>query len=188
MIANEPFERGQLPARWKTKRIEVRDGVAEDRAALTTIFNACHYVEPWDPTFHTVSEPELAKVLKRSAASDEHASFRLQTLWLAGSTSPFGYFHLFHGGPKPDLCWISMFVIHPDYQGQHLAQEVVNGLAYHLREAGYRAIWLEVYLRNWPALRFWTIMGFTTIIGYEGDKEAAEGKHARLLLERPLVE
>ena len=65
---------------------------------------------------------------------------------------------------------------------------VVNGLAYHLRQAGYRAIWLEVYLRNWPALRFWTIMGFTTIVGYEGDKAPGEGRQARLMLERPLVE
>ncbi len=47
-------------------------------------------------------------------------------------------------------------------------------------------LWLEVYLRNWPALRFWTIMGFTTIVGYEGDKEPGEGKQGRLILERTL--
>jgi len=84
------------------------------------------------------------------------------------------------------VCWISLFVVHPDYQGQQLAQEVVNGMAYHLREAGYQAIWLEVYLRNWPALRFWTNAGFTTIVAYEGDKEPGEGRAARLMLARPL--
>lgn len=178
----------QLPAEWTTRRVVVRDGAAGDAPALTALFNACHYVEPWDPTFHLVAEPEIGKLLQRSAAGDDHANFRLQALRLRHGDALIGYFHLFHGAPQPDVCWISMFVIHPDYQGQHLAQEVVNGLAYYLRQAGYRAIWLEVYLRNWPALRFWTIMGFTTIVGYEGDKEMGEGKQARLMLERPLRE
>ena len=154
----------------------------------TAIFNACTYVQPWDPTFHPVELPEIGKLVKRSLAGDEHANFRLQALRPRDEGEPFGYFHLFHGAPQPDVCWISIFVIHPDYQGQHLAQEVINGLAYHLSQAGYRAIWLEVYLRNWPALRFWTIMGFTTIVGYEGDKQPGEGKQARLMLERPLDE
>ena len=179
--------RGQLPGQWATKRVAVRDGAAEDVGQLTAIFNACNYVESWDPTFHRVEQPEIGKLIKRSQTTEEHAGFRLQALRLRAGAL-FGYFHLFHGAPQPDVCWISMFVIHPDYQGQHLAQEVVNGLAYHLREAGYRAIWLEVYLRNWPALRFWTIMGFTRIVAYEGDKEPGEGKQARIMLELSLEE
>jgi len=47
---------------------------------------------------------------------------------------------------------------------------------------------LEVYLRNWPALRFWTNAGFTTIVAYEGDREPGEGRVARLMLARPLDE
>ena len=181
-------KRGKLPAAWTTRRVAVRDGTAGDAPALAVIFNACHYVEPWDPTFYLVQEPEIGKLLTRSASDDDHAAFRLQRFSLRDAGDhPIGYFHLFHGAPQPDVCWVSMFVLHPDYQGQHLAQEVVNGLAYHLRQAGYRAIWLEVYLRNWPALRFWTIMGFTTIVGYEGDKVPGEGKQARLMLERPLL-
>ncbi len=179
---------GQLPTEWTTPRVAVCDAADDDTPALTAIFNACAYVQPWDPTFHPVDLPEIGKLVKRSLSDDDHANFRLQTLRPRDGGAPFGYFHLFHGAPQPDVCWISMFVIHPDFQGQHLAGEVVNGLAYHLRQAGYRAIWLEVYLRNWPALRFWTIMGFTTIVGYEGDKAPGEGRQARLMLERPLVE
>lgn len=187
-VDNTPFTRGQLPAQWTTPRAAIRDATADDTPALTAIFNAYTYVQPWDPTFHPVDLPEIGTLVKRSLSDDDHANFRLQALCPRDGGDPFGYFHLFHGAPQPDVCWISMFVIHPDFQGQHLAGEVVNGLAYHLRQAGYRAIWLEVYLRNWPALRFWTIMGFTTIIGYEGDKEPGEGQQARLMLERPLVE
>ena len=186
--ANDTPLRGQLPPEWTTRRVAVHDAAADDAPALTAIFNACTYVQPWDPTFHPVELPEIGQVVERSLADDEHANFRLQAVRPRDGGQPFGYFHLFHGAPQPDVCWISMFVIHPDYQGQHLAQEVINGLAYYLRQAGYRAIWLEVYLRNWPALRFWTIMGFTTIVGYEGDKEPGEGRQARLMLERPLAD
>ena len=178
----------QLPPAWTTGRVEVRDATAGDTPALTAIFNACAYVEPWDPTFRPVEQAEIGKLVRRSLADDEHANFRLQALRPRPGGQPFGYFHLFHGAPQPNVCWISLFVVHPDFQGQHLAQEVVNGLAYHLREAGYQAIWLEVYLRNWPALRFWTNAGFTTIVAYEGDKEPGEGRAARLMLARPLDE
>jgi len=186
-MAAEAWQRGQLPAAWVTRRLDVTDGAAGDAPRLTAIFNACNYVEPWDPTFHPVVEAEIVKLVRRSQAIDEHANFRLQALRLRRGGELIGYFHLFHGAPQPDVCWISIFVIHPDYQGQNLAQEVVGGLSFHLREAGYRAIWLEVYLRNWPALRFWTIMGFTKIVAYEGDKEPGEGKQARLLLELSLA-
>jgi ribosomal protein S18 acetylase RimI-like enzyme len=62
-----------------------------------------------------------------------------------------------------------MFVLHPDWQGKHLGREVVEGLAEQLRALEYSAIWLRVYLKNWPALRFWITNGFTNILAYEGD-------------------
>lgn len=177
--------RGTLPEYWTTKRLVVRDTLADDVPILVDIFNACHYTEAWDPTFHLVEAPEIKKLVKRSlSTSDEHLGFRLQTLHLRRGEELCGYFHIFHGMPQPDLCWISIFVMHPNYQGQHLAREVVDGMADLLQKAGYRAIWLEVFLRNWPALSFWINAGFTTIIAYEGDKMMAEGKQARLILER----
>jgi ribosomal protein S18 acetylase RimI-like enzyme len=179
--------RETLPQHWSTKRVDIRDATTDDVAALTDVFNACHYTEAWDPTFHLVETPEIKKLVKRSlSTSDEHIGFRLQALRLRKGGFLCGYFHIFHGMPQPDICWISIFVIHPDYQGQHLAREVVNEMAGRLHTAGYRAIWLEVFLRNWPALRFWIGAGFTTIIDFEGDKVMAEGNQARLILERPL--
>ena len=176
----------QLPAAWTTHRLDVRDATPADADALTAIFNACAYVEPWDPTFRPVDRAELDRVIKRSLDGDEHADFRLQVLRPRPDGAPLGYFHLFHGAPQPDVCWISMFVLLPDYQGQKLAGEAVDGLAERLAQAGYRAIWLHVYLRNWPALRFWTQHGFTTILTYDGDKAMTEGAQARLRLERLL--
>jgi diamine N-acetyltransferase len=186
-LETESIPTEKLPSSWTTRRVIVRDAEAGDVAILTEIFNANNAIELFDPTFHHVEKPEISKLIKRSqATSDDYLGFRLQTLRLKDGEKMCGYFHIFHGMPQPDLCWISIFVMHPEFQGQHLAQEVVSQMIDLLRKAGYRAIWLEVYLRNWPALRFWINMGFTTIVAYEGEKTMTDQSQARLLLGRPL--
>ena len=58
MTTHEPtsasLTRGQLPTNWTTRRVAVRDAADDDTPALTAIFNACTYAQPWDPTFHPV--------------------------------------------------------------------------------------------------------------------------------------
>ncbi|MBI1299232.1 GNAT family N-acetyltransferase [bacterium] len=179
-----------LPFQWTTTRLTIADGVLDDVARLTAVFNACSYVEPWDPTFHVIAEDELRQVIEQSLSTgDDHRYFRLQAVRLAGEDNPIGYFHLWHWSPRlpqADTAFISMFVIHPDFQGQRYAQEVVDGLADQLRQLGYAAIWLEVYLKNWPALRFWMRQGFTRIVTYDGDPAHSATAHASLVLERRL--
>ena len=46
--------RDRLPTNWTTRRVAVRDAADDDTPALTAIFNACTYAQPWDPTFHPV--------------------------------------------------------------------------------------------------------------------------------------
>lgn len=180
-----------LPAQWTTERLIIADGVLDDVARLTALFNACSYVEPWDPTFHIVEEDELRQVIQNSLSTQEdHRYFRLQGVRRAGDNNPIGYFHLSHWSPRlpqANTAYISMFVIHPDFQGQRYAQEVVIGLADQLRQLGYAAIWLQVYLKNWPALRFWFRQGFSHIIEYEGDPIHTASAHANLVLERRLT-
>ena len=79
---------GQLPTEWTTPRVAVCDAADDDTPALTAIFNACAYVQPWDPTFHPVDLPEIGKLVKRSLSDDDHANFRLQTCLLYTSPSP----------------------------------------------------------------------------------------------------
>lgn len=180
-----------LPAQWTTALLIVADGVLDDVARLTAVFNACSYVEPWDPTFHVIEEDELRQVIEQSLSTDENNRyFRLQAVRRAGEDDPIGYFHLWHWSPRlpqADTVYISMFVIHPDFQGQRYAQEVVTGLADQLRQLGYVAIWLEAYLKNWPALRFWIQQGFTHIVKYDGDPVHTDAAHAGLVLERRLT-
>jgi len=65
-------------------------------------------------------------------------------------------------------------------------QEVAAGLIRQLAELGYAAVWLEVYLKNWPALRFWLQQGFNKIIEYDGDKQFSESAQATLVLAKQL--
>jgi diamine N-acetyltransferase len=182
--------REYLPPEWTTERIRIRDSKLADVPRLTALFNACHYVAPWDPTFQLVAESELAELVTKSlSTTGETAAFRLQYLESVDGRTPIGYFHVQHHSPnlpQADTAFISMFVIHPDHQGQRYGQEVAAGLARQLAERGYVAVWLEVYLKNWPALRFWLQQGFDKIIEYDGDKQFSQSAQATLVLEKRL--
>jgi ribosomal protein S18 acetylase RimI-like enzyme len=107
----------------------------------------------------------------------------------AGSeSSPIvGYFHLYHGMPKPEVVFISMCVIDPVHQKRRYGSELIEGLVRELRAiGGYEAIWLNVYLKNWPALHHWIGSGFTTIREWRGDTTHTPEGHASLILERKL--
>lgn len=137
-----------LPSHWQTERLIMRDAALEDVPRLHSIFTACHYVEPWDPTFKLVPESELARLVNRSLTTegDDHR-FKLQTIRTGAEGEMAGYFHLYHGVPQPHIISISMFVLHPDYQHHRFGQEVITGLAEQLRQLDYTALSLRVYLK-----------------------------------------
>lgn len=175
---------------WSTERIQIGDCGIHDVSLLTQIFNACNYVEKWDPTFSLIDEAVIRPLVEKSLSEiGENKGFRLQCLEIKDSGKMIGYFHLQHYSPRlpqPATAFISMFVIHPEFQGKRLAHEVVEGLARQLADCGYMAIWLSVYLRNWGAIRFWLQQGFNKIIEYDGDHQFTETAQASLTLEKRL--
>ncbi len=182
------IELGLLPATWETARLSIKDVMLDEVALLTALYNTCSYAEPWDPTFHTVPESELAELVNESLSSEPaHRRFKLQTIRRKSDDTLVGYFHLYHGvRPRPDLAYISMFVLHPNQQQQQYGSEVAQGISDHLRALGYPAIQLDVYLKNWPALRFWIKQGFTKIDDLQGDRVHGADAHAQLRLEKTL--
>ncbi len=178
-----------LPSRWETERLLMQDGQLEEVPRLTTIFNACSYVGPWDKTFQVVPEAEVAGLVTKSLSQAElDRTFKLQGIRHKESPELLGYFHLYHGiRQSPEAVYISMFVIHPEAQGHKYGQEVVTGLSSQVQQLGYRAIHLNVFLKNWPALRFWIGQGFTTILDYRGAPLHTEESYADLLLEKRLA-
>ena len=132
-------------------------------------------------------ESELAGLVNHSLSTEgDHYRFRLQPIHLWATGEIAGYFHLYHGVPRPPITSISMFVLHPDYQRHRFGQEVIAGLAEQLRQLDYTALSLRVYLKNWPALRFWLNAGFTTITQYDGDPTHTATSQASLRLEKQL--
>jgi hypothetical protein len=66
---------------WRTARVLIRDCQLQDIPHLAAIFNACNYMEKWDPTFHIVDESEIKQLVENSLAkTGEHRDFRLQCL------------------------------------------------------------------------------------------------------------
>lgn len=179
-----------LAPEWFTERVHVKDCGIQDIPLLTEIFNSCNYVERWDPTFYIVDENEIKLLVEKSLSeSDGNKGFRLQCLEMKENGKIIGYFHLQHYSPRlpqPATAFISMFVIRPEFQGKHLAQEIVEGISRQLADHGYIAIWLSVYLKNWGAIRFWIQQGFNKIIEYDGPGQFSETEHASLTLEKRL--
>ncbi len=173
-----------LSPSWETQGFAICDVQLSVAEAFREIFNAFSYVEPWDETF-APTDIETSDDLVRKSVRGEDA-FRLQTV-RNGAGELIGYFHLRHAFPKPDVVWISMVVIHPDHQRKGIGTEVVEGVIRELQcLAKYRAVWLRVYLKNWPALRAWIKLGFRTIVEYRGDEVFSKDGHASLILERTL--
>lgn len=175
----------RLPTSWHTERLHVTDGTLNDVPQLMHIFNACSHVEPWDPTFKVYPEEEFTGLVTKSVNDGVgNGRFQLQTIRQANQI--IGYFHCYHNNPHPNTLFISMFVLHPDHQKGGCGTELVAGLAQQAKAASHHAIWLEVFLKNWPALRFWIKSGFTTIIDIDGAPHHDATAHASLVLAKTL--
>ena len=175
----------RLSASWQTNRLTIHDGALADVPQLMAIFNACSHVEPWDPTFKVFPEAEFTGLVSKSMGDGEgNGRFQLQTIRC--NDQPIGYFHCYHHHPHPNVLLVSMFVLHPDHQKGGYGTELVAGLAQQARAASHQAIWLEVFLKNWPALRFWIKSGFTTIIDMDGAPQHDATAHASIVVAKTL--
>ncbi len=174
-----------FPPVWSSARLDVRDSVPEEADALCSLFNACSYAGAWDETFRPEEPEVLAELIGRSMAPGNH--FRMQTVRAKGSVEIVGYFHLSFDFPKPKLAWISIVVVDPRHQRKGFGRELVAGLVGQVQALrSYKAIWMKVYLKNWPALRAWISVGFRDIIEYRGEKTFSPDGHASLILARKL--
>jgi ribosomal protein S18 acetylase RimI-like enzyme len=178
-----------LAPTWQTERLVVRDGTLAEVAELREVFNSCHSVEKWDPTFILVPLAEMTELVTKSvnAPPDGEMQFRLQAARVQGDERIIGYFHTYQRHPHADVALISMMVMRADRQGGGYGRELVEGLWQQFSALGWcRAVWLSVYLKNWPALRFWINQGFTKIIDYDGDRIHSETTHADIVVEKAL--
>lgn len=175
----------RLPANWQTDRLHIADGVLGNVPQLMALFNACSHVGQWDPTFQIYPEETFTELVAKSVADGEgNGRFQLQTI--SKSDQLIGYFHCYHDNPHPHTLFISMYVLHPDVQKSGFGTELIVGLGRTAKAIDHQAIWLEVFLKNWPALRFWIKSGFTTIIDIDGDPQHDATAHASIVVAKTL--
>lgn len=188
MPESDQFIARLLPVHWETNRLDIADATIAEVPRLHAIFSSCEFVEPWDETFHPVPQEEILELVNQSLADDPaYHYFKLQSLREKETGQIVGYFHLHHGRPQASVCWVSMFVLHKNHQSQGYGREAIGGLARRVRELEYQAIWLRVYLKNWPALRFWVSQDFRSILKVDGDQQYSPAGYASLVLERRLL-
>ncbi|MDB5035115.1 MAG: family N-acetyltransferase [Chlorobi bacterium] len=177
-----------IPASWNTTRLSIACATMEDAPRLQEIFRACSYVAQWDESFQEQPVSAITDLIEKSVAATGGGPelFRMQAVRVGESDEIIGYFHLYHGMPKPEVAYLSMLVIDPAYQKLAYGGELTAGLSDQVRTAGYPLFWLRVYLKNWPALRHWMNNGFTTMKEWRGDTVHSDTTHAGLILEKIL--
>lgn len=175
-----------LPTRWRSDRLLLRDARLDDVDRLLALFNANSFVAPWDPTFRAIERPEMERLVEASLAgfSPKGKPFQLQCFCAGPPDQIAGYYHMTFGAPEIDTIWISMFVIDPGLQRHKYGSEAIAGVNAHFHRLGrFRAAWAQVWLKNWPALRFWTRAGYNRVVSIEGDAVYAPDTQASVILE-----
>jgi diamine N-acetyltransferase len=188
-----------VPSVWQTERLMMRNAALDDVDRLREIFNANAHIGIWDATFQPVAREEIATLVHDSLAGCTRGTlpFQLQCICTQSTASGeaagvrdsliVGYYHMAYGPRRPDMIWISMFVMHPDAQQQRYGREALTGLCAQFDQlAVYTAVWAEVWLKNWPALRFWAGGGFDHIVEFRGDRVLTLESYASVILEHRL--
>lgn len=179
---------GFLDSAWHTARLDIADARQDEADMLRDLFNACSATRELDPSFAPTSLDDVAGMIARTAATraGENERFTLQNIRLKETGELAGYYHVHYSLPRPEILWISMVAIHPDFQRRGIGSEMVHALAGHAAACGYASIWMKVYLKNLPALRCWTGAGFRTILEWRDEQDEHGAPVAALILERSL--
>jgi hypothetical protein len=58
-----------LPPLWRTRWLVVENSRLDEVDRLQALFNACSYVQPWDPIFSVLSRHEIVDLVSTSVAA-----------------------------------------------------------------------------------------------------------------------
>ncbi|CAH1207777.1 hypothetical protein PAECIP111893_02778 [Paenibacillus plantiphilus] len=174
-----------LPSSWKTERLHMEDLTAELVLQVQQLYESSQYLGEWDGNIER--KPDyIMKCLAEGELppNGKKENYRMQTIKRLEDGRIVGYFTIYHGFPNDDITYIAFMYIDRSCQRQGYAAEVIKGLTSELTRLNYRAIRLNVALKNWPGIRFWLHSGFTTITTIHGDVECSEHTFANIELER----
>jgi GNAT superfamily N-acetyltransferase len=182
----------QLPHKWETRRLEVKDSTLDEAQELQQINDAFPALRGWtDEKVEGESVDSILFVLREGMLPPNGSKefFRLQSIRLSHTNQLIGFMGVYHGFPSADVFWLNVLAIRPGFQGKGYGRELVRGLSDVVRQLGtFTHMQMFVSLKHWPALRFWSQGGFDKIVRIVGDKVLADTTHAHVMLEKSLVE
>lgn len=177
----------RLPNSWRTERLLVRNTIPEDSRELNQICASWKdkvYVEGEEFSENYIEDCIMNGDLPPIENADA-ADFYMMTIQDINGQI-IGFLSLYHGYPNKDTIWISMFVMHAEFQGHAFGQEVIKSLCLECKKLEWKSLGLGVYLKNWKGLRFWFNNGFNLITGVYGDKEYNENNFSLMGLRKDL--
>lgn len=176
------MSRPKIPAQWSSERLLFSNAIPADVADLQRIYDACHYVRVWEgkgaetrDMLKVITQPELPP--------DGEAQYvHQQTIRQQEDGQVVGYLEMYYGYPKPDVYWIALFYVHPDFQQKGYGNEAIRALLQQVRALHfYTEAQLAVGIKNWIGMRFWQQQGFDKLLRWRGDKVYGEDKFAMLV-------
>ncbi|RZO43357.1 MAG: GNAT family acetyltransferase [Proteobacteria bacterium] len=122
----------------------IRPFQTEDEASVVSLWQLCELTVPWNNPYKDIArklkvQPELFLV------------GMLDSLLIATVM----------GGYDGHRGWINYLAVHPDFQGQGYAQQVMENVESELRKRGCPKINLQIRSRNTRVMAFYQKLGFT---------------------------
>ena len=126
------------------KQLFIRPFQTEDEAAVVSLWQLCELTVPWNNPYKDIArklkvQPELFLV------------GMLDSLLIATVM----------GGYDGHRGWINYLAVHPDFQGQGYAQQMMVNVESELRKIGCPKINLQIRSGNAKVMAFYQKLGFT---------------------------
>ena len=137
------------------ERLSLREMTREELPSLLDVYNSNH-------GYNLLKNGESAMTLAELIAEYDATASIPSGHWLVLliEDRPIGVMHLIVSNSSDQKSWISMLLLHADYQRKGYGREAVQLAEQHCLEAGSRHIHHGVVATNELALRFWGKLGY----------------------------
>ena len=122
----------------------IRPFQTEDEASVVSLWQLCELTVPWNNPYK-----DIARKLK--VQSELFLVGMLDSLLIATVM----------GGYDGHRGWINYLAVHPDFQGQGYAQQLIENVESELRKRGCPKINLQIRSGNARVMAFYQKLGFT---------------------------
>ena len=171
----------KIAEKWEEENFIIDVFRSGDEALIKEIFERHKALEGVDPTFREWGIA-IYQELFDEMQKKNHFLRRISN----SKNDQIGYFHFNFHQAKTGVCWISMFLISPDFQSQKYGEKAFLSLQSRIKECSdITCMWLQVFTNNKAALRFWFKQGFKTIEKIGIEKKDNE-EHQYVVLSKPL--